>query len=149
MISIRAAKPGDSALIARFNKDMALETENLELDDDTILTGVKAVLNDPGLGYYIIAEIDGSPAGSLMITYEWSDWRNGNFWWIQSVFVERQARRSGVFKSMYSFIEAEADNDNNCVGIRLYVEKENSRAQKTYESLGMYEAPYNMYEKKL
>lgn len=124
---------------------MAWETEGKALDGETVAHGVRAVLDDPSKGFYLVAERDGEPVGGLMVTYEWSDWRNGAFWWIQSVYVEPDARRTGVFRALFASIREQA-RAAGAVGLRLYVEVENRRAQHTYASLGMAQCPYHMFE---
>jgi GNAT superfamily N-acetyltransferase len=125
---------------------MAQETEGLELNIDRLQRGVKALFNDPFKGVYYVAEINGEIVGQLMITYEWSDWRNATFWWIQSVYVHPEFRKQGIFRFLYQHIEALAKQRGDVCGLRLYVEKENERAQKTYESLGMKSSHYQMME---
>jgi GNAT superfamily N-acetyltransferase len=142
---IREARPSDADVIAQFNANMALETEHLRLDMDRLLDGVRAVLEDPSKGFYQVAEIDGQVAGQAMITFEWSDWRNANFWWLQSVYVDRAYRGQGVFSAIYQHLLEEARRAGAC-GLRLYVERENARAQRTYEHLGMQRSDYAMYE---
>jgi ribosomal protein S18 acetylase RimI-like enzyme len=142
---IREARATDAEVIARFNARMALETEHLQLDEARLLEGVKAVLADASKGFYRVAEIDGRVAGQAMITYEWSDWRNANFWWLQSVYVDGAYRGRGVFSAIYESVIVEARNAGAC-GMRLYVERENERAQRTYARLGMRSADYVMYE---
>lgn len=142
---IRDAREGDRETIADFNITMAFETEHLVLDRARVLEGVGAVLNDASKGRYIVAEIDGRVAGQLMVTYEWSDWRNGMFWWIQSVYVDTPYRGQKVFSSLYEFIKQEAIEQNSC-GLRLYVEEDNFAAQRTYQKLGMTITQYEMME---
>jgi GNAT superfamily N-acetyltransferase len=143
---IRRAEAGDAAQIASFNAAMAIETEHMTLDPARLLKGVESVLVDSTKGFYLLAIIDGRVAGQLMITYEWSDWRNGVFWWIESVYVLPEFRKRGVFTRLYRFIEQEAERDDSVCGIRLYVERENIRAQATYQKMGMHETVYKMYE---
>ncbi len=145
-ISIRKALLSESIDIINFNKAMALETENLVLDDRTISQGVVAVLNNPRNGFYLVAESDGIIIGSLMITYEWSDWRNGLIWWIQSVYIQKPYRRAGIFSKMYDFVKNMAEKESAVKGLRLYVEKNNVTAQMTYSKLGMEETHYKLYE---
>jgi ribosomal protein S18 acetylase RimI-like enzyme len=145
-MTIRDAHPSDAEAIARFNVKMALETEGRELDADTINAGVAAVLNDVSKGRYWVAEANSEIVGQLMVTYEWSDWRNGRFWWIQSVYVRPDCRRKGVFSALYRHVEALARARPEVCGLRLYVEYENRRAQKTYESLGMISPGYQVME---
>jgi ribosomal protein S18 acetylase RimI-like enzyme len=146
-ITIRQATVADTAIITRFNKLMAAETENKTLDEKRLHKGVEAVLSDPSKGLYLLAELNGVVAGQAMVTYEWSDWRNGVFWWIQSVYVETSARGSGVFKSLYDHIHTVARANRAVCGLRLYVEKNNTRAKQTYERLGMKLSYYQMFEK--
>ena len=124
---------------------MAWETEQMTLVPGTINKGVKTVFADPSRGQYWIAEEKGSVVASLLITYEWSDWRNSNVWWFQSVYVLPVLRRTGIFRSMYKYIKNEADKEG-IAGLRLYVETNNSGAQQTYEALGMKSLHYKMYE---
>mgnify|MGYP003387819790 len=129
-----------------FNIKMAKETENKILEEEKVTLGVNAVLTNPNLGYYVVAKNENKILGSLMITFEWSDWRNGMFWWIQSVFVEKEYREQGVYKKMYSYIQQKAIDDPICTGIRLYVENNNEVAKKVYENLGMQETYYKLFE---
>ncbi|MDJ0728416.1 MAG: GNAT family N-acetyltransferase [Crocosphaera sp.] len=145
-ISIRLAQLSDAREIASFNQAMAKETEGKVLQPDLILAGVNTLLNNPSQGFYVVAEVDSKVVGCLMITREWSDWRNGVFWWIQSVFVEKEYRRRGIYRSMYEFIKELASNKDDVCGFRLYVEQDNSIAQETYSALGMTPLPYLMFE---
>ena len=147
--TIRAAASADAADIARFNAAMAIETEHKTLDAATLRAGVDAVLADPRHGFYLVAECDGNVAGCLMITYEWSDWRNGQWWWLQSVYVEPAFRRCGVFRALYDEVERRLRATPAAIGVRLYVERDNARAQGTYAALGMDESAYRVYEKTL
>ena len=124
---------------------MALETEGKTLDESTLAAGVRAVFDSPNNGFYLVAEIDETVVGSLLITYEWSDWRGAVFWWIQSVFVDAKHRRRGVYTAMHNQIIRMATENGAC-GVRLYVEKTNLAAQKTYARLGMSESHYDLYE---
>ena len=148
-ITVRAAQRGDIDAIVDFNAAMALETESKTLPRQMLHAGVTAVFDKPGRGFYRVAEIDGETVGCLMVTFEWSDWRNGDWWWLQSVYVKPEFRRYGVFRAMYAHVERDAQSTPEVVGIRLYVEKENHRAQSTYGSLGMVEEDYFMYRKTL
>jgi GNAT superfamily N-acetyltransferase len=145
-ITIRLATPADAEFLVRGNATMALETEHLSLDLDRLRDGVHAIFEDPARGVYYMAEIGGRRVGQMMITYEWSDWRNGTFWWIQSVWVEPDARGQGVFKALYGHVEKLARADGRVCGLRLYVENENERAQGTYERCGMKRTVYQMFE---
>ncbi|MBD3648690.1 MAG: GNAT family N-acetyltransferase [Pseudomonadales bacterium] len=145
-ITIRTATPDDAETIASWNQAMALETENKTLPTDTILPGVKRVFAEDGLGFYLMACIDDKPVGCLMITTEWSDWRNGLFWWIQSVYVAPEHREKGAFTALYGHVREKARANPDICGIRLYVEKENERASRTYLRLGMIETEYRLLE---
>ena len=143
---IRAAGIDDTDFLAAGNIAMALEAEHKRLDPAIVARGVRAVLDDPSHGRYFVAERDGRPVGQLMITYEWSDWRNGTFWWIQSVFVTPDARRAGVFRALFRHLESLAEGDRSVCGIRLYVERENERAQATYRRCGLEDGGYRVME---
>jgi len=145
MILIRNAVPSDASSIIDFQLKMAWETENMRLNPETVTKGVEAVFSDPSKGSYYVAETAGKVVASLLITFEWSDWRNCNVWWFQSVYVLPEYRRQGVFRKMYSHIKALA-HKQDIAGLRLYVETGNSRAQKTYEALGMSSEHYAFYE---
>jgi GNAT superfamily N-acetyltransferase len=147
MFTLRAAGIGDLDALVEFNAAMALETESLVLDRSCLRAGVAALLADPSRGRYRVAEADGEVIGALMLTREWSDWRCGDWWWIQSVFVRPDWRRRGVFAALYRSVEAEARADPRVCGLRLYVERENVSAQNTYAALGMAETHYRMYER--
>ena len=142
---IRLATEADANPIVEFNQAMALETEGKHLDAETLRPGVSAVFGDPNKGFYVVAEDDGRIVAGLMVTFEWSDWRNGWFWWRQSVYTRPEARGKGVYRRLYEFVKSKAKGQNVC-GFRLYVEKENERAQKVYEKLGMDRTYYLMYE---
>ena len=146
-ITIRSATREDVALLAGYNAAMAWETERKRLEPATLASGIAAVFDDPRRGFYLVAERGGNAAGALLVTYEWSDWRNGDWWWIQSVFVAEHARRLGVFRALYREVERRSLATAGVVGLRLYVEWENARAQATYASLGMQQAHYHMFQK--
>jgi GNAT superfamily N-acetyltransferase len=145
MTIIRKARPEDAQSIIDFQQKMAWETEQLRLAPKKITAGVRAVFEDPLKGQYWVAENDDKVIASLLITFEWSDWRNTNVWWFQSVYVLPEYRRTGVFRKMYSHIKGEAEL-TGIAGLRLYVETNNIPAQQTYESLGMKSEHYRMYE---
>jgi GNAT superfamily N-acetyltransferase len=145
MILIRKATRDDMSEVVGFQKKMAWETEKLKLDDKTVTKGVSAVFNDESLGRYYVAEAEGKVVASLLITYEWSDWRNSNVWWFQSVYVIPEARRQGIFRRMYEHIRKLAE-EQDVAGLRLYVESRNSAARHTYEALGMNSEHYSFYE---
>ena len=151
-ISIRNAAITDAPIIARNNASMAEETEGRTLHPDSIGPGVAALLADPGKGRYWVAEADGQIVGQLMVTYEWSVWRNGTLWWIQSVYVAPDFRRQGVFSALYHHVESLAAAQPDVCGLRLYVEDNNHRAQRTYAALGMVKPGYvvmqSMFDKR-
>jgi GNAT superfamily N-acetyltransferase len=145
MISIRKANQSDAPRIIDFQLKMASETEGINLDQETVLKGVNGVFQDASRGQYYVAEADGNVVASLLITYEWSDWRNRNIWWFQSVYVIPEFRRKGIFRKMYSYVKNLAE-ERDIAGLRLYVETKNARARKTYEALGMSSEHYSFYE---
>ena len=148
-VTIRPATADDADTIARFNRQMAEETEDKPLDPATVRRGVQAVFDDPDRGFYLVAERAGRVVGSLMVTTEWSDWRNGVFWWIQSVYVRPADRRTGVYTALHRAVRRRARDAADVCGLRLYVERGNERARGTYEALGMTETSYRMYEEML
>jgi len=143
---IRIATKDDIENIMEFQLMMASETEGIALDRLTVIHGVTAVLNDPSKGRYYVAEIHGKIVGSLLTTFEWSDWRNGTILWIQSVYVLKEFRRKGVYRNMYSYIKKQVLENDNLNGIRLYADKSNHAAHKTYESTGMSPDHYITFE---
>lgn len=145
-VTYRKAEPRDTDTIANFNAAMALETEHKALLPETIGAGVRKLIATPSMGFYVVAESDSKVVACLMITNEWSDWRNGLLWWIQSVYVEEAFRRQGVYRRMYEFVQELAKADAGVCGFRLYVEKDNEVAQRTYASLGMGQTDYLIYE---
>ena len=145
-LSIRDAKAEDASIIARYNARLAEESEGMHLLPEIVGPGVEALLADPSRGRYWVAKADGRVVGQIMVTYEWSDWRNGSIWWIQSVYVHGDYRRRGVFSALYRHVESLARQDPQVCGIRLYVERENERAQRTYESLGMGMTDYRVMQ---
>lgn len=145
-VTFRDARPGDAGAIIDFQLAMARETEELELDRDTCTRGVEAVFADPNRGRYFVAESEGRVVASLMITYEWSDWRNGVVWWIQSVFVIDELRGQGVYAGLYKHVQSLVSADDSIRGIRLYVDRRNSRAQQVYARLGMNGEHYSVFE---
>ena len=144
-ILIRPATKADVTVLADFNMRIAKETENLALDPNVITAGVAAIFQKEERGAYFVAEVAGQVAGCLMITHEWSDWRNGDIWWIQSVYVHPDFRRRGVFSALYRHVE-KAARAAGAVGIRLYMEEANKAAQATYERLGMKLGHYRVLE---
>lgn len=145
-LDIRPATLDDAEAIADFNIRLALETENLTLDPALVVPGVKRLLNTPSMGHYTVAWRGEERAGCAMTTYEWSDWRNGQIWWFQSVYVPAEHRRHGVFRAIYKHIEDKARLDPEICGLRLYVERDNNNAQQTYSAMGMSETHYRLYE---
>ncbi len=145
-VGIRIATISDLETMVAFNIALAKETEAKDLEPKVVRRGVQVALEQEGLARYFIAESDSRAIGQTMLTSEWSDWRAGAFWWIQSVYVEPNFRGQGVFASIYRHIETLANNDDNCCGLRLYVELENRGAMRTYEKLGMRPARYQFYE---
>lgn len=145
-VRIRRATRNDLGTLVAFNRAMAQETEGKALDPTTVAAGVAEALSDPARSRYFIAERDGRIVGQTMVTTEWSDWRNGFFWWIQSVYVERACRRRGVFRSLYQHIREVARHTDGVCGLRLYVHHENRRAMNVYSELGMQRTDYLLYE---
>ena len=145
-ITIREATREDTENIVRFQEGMALETEGKVLDQVLLRDGITAIFDSSQKGFYIVAEVGSVVVGSLLITYEWSDWRNATFWWIQSVFVDANWRRNGVYRSMYDYVVNVAKSRKDICGIRLYVERTNTIAQETYKDLGMTHSHYDLYE---
>lgn len=145
-IKIRKAELPDAEIIADFNLRLAKETENLVLDADRLLSGVTALLRDPLKGVYYVAEIEGQLAGQVMITYEWSDWRNSNLWWLQSVYVKQAFRGRGVFRALFRHVERLAREQGGIEAIRLYMHQNNHTARRSYEALGMTQTGYIVFE---
>ena len=146
---IRRAVKTDVDTIVSFNIEMARETEGIALPRPRLIDGVNAMFADKTKGFYIVAECAGEIVGQIMITYEWSDWRNGTFWWIQSVYVLPQYRRMGVFRALFRHVKLMAEETADVCGLRLYVEQNNHTAKQTYESLGMEECHYDLREMSL
>ena len=150
-IIVRKATPADAGVIADFNLALAWETEHLRLEADRVRAGVKALLAEPARGTYYIAEAVSHSgareiAGQLLITYEWSDWRNGNFWWVQSVYVANAARKTGVFRTLFEHVRSEARSREDVCGLRLYVDGNNTKAFQAYERMGMTLTNYQIFE---
>lgn len=145
-LSIRRATPADAAVITDYNRSLAVETEGRQLDPQRIGPGVLALLSDPGKGVYWVATEGDRVVGQLMLTYEWSDWRNGTFWWIQSVYVAPDRRRQGVFRALYQHVVELARNEAGVCGLRLYMEHSNATASQTYHQLGFRRAGYEVFE---
>ena len=145
---IRKGTPKDTEALVAFNQAMAQETEGLALDSDTLSRGVSTLLENPAKGFYLVAEIGGEIAGSLMVTFEWSDWRAADYYWIQSVYIKPEHRQKGIYRALYHEVKTLAEKQGGAASFRLYVEQENTRAQQTYQSLGMSQSHYLMYEEK-
>ena len=149
-LNVRLARPDDAATIASFSAAMALETEGRRLDLDRLHLGTIALLESPDRGFFMVAELDQADdrqlLGQLMITYEWSDWRNGAFWWIQSVYVDPAWRRRSIFRRMHETVMATAKTSPNVCGVRLYVEESNSAAQAVYRKVGLTPSSYAIFE---
>jgi GNAT superfamily N-acetyltransferase len=145
-VCIRLANPGDLDPIVRFNCALAAETEHRDLDRTTVERGVAAVLGDAALGRYYLAESGGGIVGQIMVTFEWSDWRNGTFWWIQSVYVTESWRARGVFRKLFEHVEAGSRDDPAVCGLRLYVDRDNRRAQAVYRRCGLEPTEYLLME---
>lgn len=147
---IRRATSADAPALVAFNQGIARETEDRELPSEILTPGVEGMLAHPERGFYLVAEADGQVIACLMVTYEWSDWRNGMLWWIQSVYVQAQHRRKGIYKRLYQFVQQLAEEERSkgekICGFRLYVEQDNEIAQATYGNLGMNQTPYRIFE---
>jgi len=143
---IRRATIEDISTIVDFNEAMALETEGKILESPILSSGVNAVFQDPKNGFYIVCELDQTVRASLMITYEWSDWRNGMYLWIQSVFVDKEYRQQGLYTIMYDYVKNLVVKESKFVGVRLYVDEENLNAQEVYTRLGMKKSNYHLFE---
>lgn len=148
-IVVRTADDDDQEFLVAANSRMARETEGKELDAATLALGVRAALSDARRGFYLIAEVDGHRAGSLLVTQEWSDWRNGWFWWIQSVYVNPEARRRGVYRALHEEVLQRAARSGDACAVRLYVDRDNERARQVYRRLGMELARYELMEQDL
>ena len=146
MITIREANKEDTNHIMDFQRRMAWETEKVELDAAILKKGVQAVFEDPSKGTYYVAESEGVVIGSFLITSEWSDWRNGEIRWFQSVYVVPEHRRKNAFRAMYDHISTQVKNSDKYSGIRLYVDRTNHKAQKVYQKMGMINHHYEMFE---
>jgi GNAT superfamily N-acetyltransferase len=145
-VVVRDAELSDISTIVDFQIAMAMETEQKSLDRAICTAGVQAVFEDSARGRYFVADLGGRVVASLLITYEWSDWRNGNFWWLQSVFVSDNARGHGVFRTMFDHVRDRAARDSTVCGLRLYVDQRNARAQEVYRRLGMNGDHYQVFE---
>ncbi|QQX81074.1 GNAT family N-acetyltransferase [Shewanella sp. KX20019] len=147
-MNIRKGQVTDLQALINFNQAMALETEDLALDTDVLTKGVNTLLTSPEKGFYLVAEVNGEIAGSLMVTFEWSDWRAKDYYWIQSVYIRPENRRQGIYNKLYQEVKDIAARNGGAASFRLYVEQENTKAQQTYSALGMEQSYYLMYEEK-
>jgi len=148
-VQIRPAELSDWQIIRDFNCALAEESESKALNLDTVSAGVRALLADDRKGRYFLAEVEGQVVGQLMHTYEWSDWRDGEIWWLQSVYVHPDFRRRGIFRQLFEHLKSAAQACPRVVGLRLYVEDHNARAIATYTGLGMQPAGYFVLEQML
>jgi GNAT superfamily N-acetyltransferase len=146
MITIRKATFHDIHVLVDFQQRLAFESENIRLDAAALKKGMRALFEDPTKGFYNVAEDDGVIVGCHMITFEWSDWRNGMVWWLQSVYVKQSHRKKGVFRKMFENLSSIVKNDPSVIGLRLYVDKTNVHAQRVYEAMGMNGDHYTVYE---
>ena len=144
-VTIRRGEPRDAVVVAEYNRRLAPDRTQV-LDPEVLARGVARVLGDPARGIYYVAEREGDVVGQLMLTYEWSDWRDGWWWWVQSVYVREDARRLGVFRALFDNMLQDARAAGDVVGVRLYVEKDNKRAQATYQQMGMKDGGYLFYD---
>jgi ribosomal protein S18 acetylase RimI-like enzyme len=144
---VRAARLDDLDTLVGFNAAMARETEGKLLDSAALAAGVRTVLREPHRGFYLVAELAETVVGCLMVTFEWSDWRNGDWWWLQSVYVAPAYRKRGVFRALYAEVERRLHAAPEAIGIRLYVERDNRPAQQTYATLGLRETSYRVWSK--
>lgn len=145
---VRPGRPEDAATLTLFNLRLAAETEHKRLDPIVVTAGVRAALEDPSKARYFVAEADAGVVGCCMVTSEWSDWRNGWLWWLQSVYVHPEHRRQGVFRTLMDSVELAA-REEGAVGLRLYVENQNLTAIDTYTAVGLADAGYRVMEKSL
>jgi GNAT superfamily N-acetyltransferase len=146
MITIRKATFHDIHILIDFQQRLAFESEGVRLDAATLKKGMRALFEDPTKGFYNVAEDGGQVVGCHMITFEWSDWRNGMVWWLQSVYVKESHRKKGVFRKMFENLSSIVKDDPAIIGLRLYVDKTNSRAQEVYNAMGMNGDHYTVYE---
>ncbi len=146
-ILIKKASYEHLHVLVDMQQRLASETEHVYLPTETVTKGMTALFDDPKKGEYHVAMDGKEVVGCFLITYEWSDWRNGMVWWLQSVYVSETARKSGVFRKMFEHISGVIEHDPGVIGLRLYVDKTNERAMKVYEAMGMDGSHYTVYEK--
>ncbi|HEY0009216.1 MAG TPA: GNAT family N-acetyltransferase [Tepidisphaeraceae bacterium] len=147
-LNIRRGRLSDMVTLAAYNIHLAMETEHLRLDPYAVSAGVRAALEDPSKGIYFVADVAGRVIGQLMVTREWSDWRNGDIWWVQSVYVHPDFRKQGIFRALHAAAIAGAQDEGAAL-LRLYVEQENADAQAVYKKLGFATSPYRVMEQKI
>ena len=145
-IKVRYATPAEARRLVDFNLALALESEGLAMEEKTVSAGVLAVMSHPERGFYLVAELDGAPAGCLLVTYEWSDWRNKTFWWISSYYVKPEFRGRGIYTAMDEKLQELAAKDGNVCGFRTYAHKGHKQAQDAFRNLGMVEKEYIIFE---
>lgn len=145
-LRVRLGTLADAEALASFNEAMAAETEGRTLEPDRVRAGVRRLLARPERGFYLVAERGGTIVGALMVTPEWSDWRDGLFWWVQSVYVRPANRRRGVYRALHAYVREAAQRDEEVCGLRLYVDRDNEVAQQTYRALGMHATGYLLFE---
>jgi GNAT superfamily N-acetyltransferase len=145
-VQVRWAEPQDVNSIVEFNAALALESEGKSLDLDRLRDGVDGIFGHPERGFYLVAELAGGMVGQLLVTTEWSDWRNGDFWWIQSVYVAADYRRQGVYRALHNHVLSAARSRTDVCGVRLYVDQDNHVARQVYASLDMQQSHYDMLE---
>lgn len=145
-VTVRDAGLADIPCLVEFNLALAMETEDLRLDPHVVARGVRAVVREPGRGAYVVGEVNGDVVGSLMVTEEWSDWRNGAFWWIQSLYVRPECRGRGVCRQLFETVRTRASQAPRVCGLRLYVERDNHVAARAYTRLHMQPSSYRLYE---
>ncbi len=147
-VTVRLARLQDLAILVRFNQALAQEVRGKELEAQQLTQGVQAVLNDSSRGFYTIAEKEGEAVAAALVTFEWSDWRNAWYWWIQDVYVKPNYRQQGIFRILYTQLRIQAQVANVC-GLRLYVHQGNTTAQAVYRRLGMVPSSSNLFEENL
>lgn len=147
MITTRRATPADIPVLIDFQQRLAQETENIALDAAVLQQGLQNLMADPAKGFYVVAELDGAIAGCHMVTYEWSEWRNGTVWWLHSLYVPAAYRNRGVFRAMFQALTKTVEADPSLRGLRLYVDKTNDRAMRVYDAMDMNGEHYTVYEK--
>lgn len=145
MITIRQAVTDDIQVIASFQQKMAFETERIELEENLVLKGVNGVISDPGKGFYLVAELQDQVVASMLLTYEWSDWRNGMYLWMQSLYVMPAFRKQGAFRALYQHVQNIVMGSDKYIGLKLYVDSDNINAQHTYEKAGMEKSHYKLF----